>query len=35
MKKVCAEHNIDPGKFRIVQESDEMKAARKAVRTYK
>ena len=31
MKKVCAEHNIDPGKFRIVQEADEMKAARRAV----
>ena len=31
MKKVCAEHNIDPLKFRIVQEADEMKAARKAV----
>lgn len=31
MKKVCAEHNIDPSKFKIVQEADEMKAARKAV----
>lgn len=31
MKKVCAEHNIDPNKFKIVQEADEMKAARKAV----
>ncbi|HOV11916.1 MAG TPA: phosphate acyltransferase, partial [Bacteroidales bacterium] len=31
MKKVCAEHNIDPGKFRIVQEADEIKAAEKAV----
>jgi phosphotransacetylase len=31
IKKVCAEHNIDPSKFRIVQETDEMKAATKAV----
>lgn len=31
IKKVCAEHNIKPEKFRIVQESDEMKAATKAV----
>lgn len=31
MKRVCAEHNIDPNKFKIVQEADEMKAARKAV----
>lgn len=31
MKKVCAEHNINPSKFKIVQEADEMKAARKAV----
>lgn len=31
IKKVCAEHKIDPAKFRIVQESDEMKAAHKAV----
>ncbi|HBI81598.1 MAG TPA: phosphate butyryltransferase [Bacteroidales bacterium] len=31
IKKVCSEHNIDPSKFRIVQEADEMKAARKAV----
>jgi len=31
MKKVCAEHNIDPNKFKIVQEADEMKAATKAV----
>lgn len=31
MKKVCAEHNIDPNKFKIVQEADEMNAARKAV----
>ncbi len=31
IKKVCAEHKIDPGKFRIVQEADEMKAAVKAV----
>ncbi len=29
--KVCADLNIDPGKFRIVQESDEQKAAHKAV----
>lgn len=31
INKVCGEHNIDPKKFRIVQEADEMKAARKAV----
>ncbi len=31
MKKVCAEHNIDPKKFKVVQEADEMKAAAKAV----
>jgi len=31
IKKVCAEHKIDPSKFRIVQEADEMKAATKAV----
>lgn len=31
IKKVCGEHNINPEKFRIVQEADEMKAARKAV----
>ncbi|MDD2196973.1 MAG: bifunctional enoyl-CoA hydratase/phosphate acetyltransferase [Bacteroidales bacterium] len=31
IKKVCASHNIDPSKFRIVQENDEMKAAAKAV----
>jgi len=31
IKKVCAEHKIDSGKFRIVQESDEMKATEKAV----
>lgn len=31
IKKVCASHNIDPSKFRIVQENDEMKAAFKAV----
>jgi len=31
IKKVCAEHNINPSKFKIVQESDEMKAANKAV----
>jgi len=29
--KVCASHKIDPKKFKIVQESDEMKAATKAV----
>jgi len=29
--KVCAEHNIDSGKFRIVQESDDVKATVKAV----
>ena len=31
IKKVCAEHNINPSKFKIVQEVDEMKAAHKAV----
>jgi len=31
IKKVCAEHNINPDKFKIVQEADEMKAATKAV----
>ncbi|HDP54348.1 MAG TPA: phosphate butyryltransferase [Bacteroidetes bacterium] len=31
IKKVFASHNIDPAKFRIVQENDEMKAASKAV----
>lgn len=31
IKKVCAEHKIEPSKFRIVQEADEMKAATKAV----
>jgi len=31
IKKVCASHNIEPAKFRIVQENDEMKAASKAV----
>jgi len=31
IKKVCAEHKIDPSKFKIVQETDEMKAANKAV----
>ncbi|HDP74469.1 MAG TPA: phosphate butyryltransferase [Bacteroidales bacterium] len=31
IKKVCGKHNINPEKFRIVQEADEMKAARKAV----
>jgi len=31
IKKVCAEHNINPSKFKIVQEADEMKAANKAV----
>ncbi|RPH25494.1 MAG: phosphate butyryltransferase [Bacteroidales bacterium] len=31
IKKVCAEHKIDPSKFTIVQEADEMKAATKAV----
>jgi len=31
IKKVCGEHNIDFSKFRVVQEADEMKAARKAV----
>lgn len=29
--KICNELNIDPGKFRIVQEADEQKAAHKAV----
>ncbi|HOP03738.1 MAG TPA: bifunctional enoyl-CoA hydratase/phosphate acetyltransferase [Tenuifilaceae bacterium] len=29
--KVCEKHNIDPKKFKIVQEVDEMKAAHKAV----
>lgn len=31
IKKVCVEHNINPSKFKIVQEADEMKAANKAV----
>lgn len=31
IKGVCASNNIDPSKFRIVQENDEMKAAFKAV----
>lgn len=31
IKKVCAEHKIDPAKFKIVQEAEEMKAANKAV----
>jgi len=31
IKRVCSELNIAPSKFRIVQEADEMKAARKAV----
>jgi phosphate butyryltransferase len=31
IKSVCAKHNIDPSKFLIVQENDEMKAATKAV----
>lgn len=31
IKKVCAEHNIDVAKFKIVQESDENKAGPKAV----
>jgi phosphate butyryltransferase len=31
IKSVCATHKIDPSKFRIVQENDEMKAAAKAV----
>lgn len=31
IKEVCAKHKIDPSKFLIVQESDEMKAASKAV----
>ncbi|MDR2938378.1 MAG: phosphate butyryltransferase, partial [Prevotellaceae bacterium] len=31
IKKVCAEEKIDAGKFRIVQEADENKAAAKAV----
>ncbi|MGC8865105.1 MAG: bifunctional enoyl-CoA hydratase/phosphate acetyltransferase [Bacteroidales bacterium] len=29
--KICRELNIDPGKFKIVQEADEQKAAHKAV----
>jgi phosphate butyryltransferase len=31
IKKVCAEHNVDVNKFRIVQEADENKAGAKAV----
>jgi phosphate butyryltransferase len=31
IKKVCAEHNVDVSKFRIVQEADENKAGSKAV----
>lgn len=31
IKNVCAEHDIDPSKFRIVQENDAAKAAFKAV----
>ncbi len=31
IKKVCAEHNIDVSKFKIVQEADEVKATEKAV----
>jgi phosphotransacetylase len=31
IKSVCAAHKIDPSKFLIVQENDEMKAATKAV----
>jgi phosphate butyryltransferase len=31
IRKVCAEHNIDVNKFKIVQEADEVKAAQKAV----
>jgi phosphate butyryltransferase len=31
IKEVSAKHNIDPSKFKIVQENDEMKAAAKAV----
>jgi phosphate butyryltransferase len=31
IKTVCAAHKIDPSKFKIVQENDEMKAANKAV----
>lgn len=31
INSVCAAHKIDPSKFRIVQENDEMKAATKAV----
>jgi len=31
IKEVSAKHNIDPSKFKIVQENDEMKAATKAV----
>lgn len=35
IRKVCAEHKIDPGKFRIVQEADEVKATEKAVELIK
>ena len=31
IKKVCAEHNIDPAKFKIVHEANDQKAASKAV----
>jgi len=31
IKKVCSEHKIDAGKFKIVQEADEWKATQKAV----
>lgn len=31
IKKVCSEHKIDVGKFKIVQEADEWKATQKAV----
>lgn len=31
IKEICAKHNIDPSKFRIVQENDEARAAAKAV----
>ncbi len=31
IKEVCTKHKIDPSKFKIVQENDEMKAANKAV----
>ena len=31
IKKVCAEHNINQSKFKIVQEADEMKAAHKSI----